>query len=87
MVLDNLYIHVVFSFCRLTVQHLHIRKGYLRLSLIAVLLPGCLFSTQNKLKAELKSQGGDPNTAFNPFPVIFVGVGILVLAAGQGIFY
>jgi hypothetical protein len=42
---------------------------------------------QNKLRAELKSQGGDPNTAFNPFPVIFVAVAVLVLAAGKDILY
>jgi hypothetical protein len=48
----------------------------------------CAFgSCQNKLRAELKSQGGDPNTAFNPFPVIFVAVAVLVLAAGKDILY
>jgi len=31
--------------------------------------------------------GADANTAFNPFPFIFVGVAILVATAGSGIFF
>mmetsp|Transcript_48160 Transcript_48160/g.96970 ORF Transcript_48160/g.96970 Transcript_48160/m.96970 type:complete len:167 (+) Transcript_48160:39-539(+) len=42
---------------------------------------------KDKLKAELRSQGADANTAFNPFPFIFVGVAILVATAGSGIFF
>ena len=42
---------------------------------------------KDKLKAELRSQGADPNTAFNPFPVIFLGISLAVITAGVGILF
>ena len=40
-----------------------------------------------KLRRELQSQGADFNTAFNPFPIIFGVVALLVVIGGAGIFY
>ena len=42
---------------------------------------------KNKLKQELKSQGADPNTAFNPYPIIFIGMSLAVIVAGAGILF
>ena len=42
---------------------------------------------KEKLKNELRSQGADYNSAFNPYPVLFLGIAVLVLLAGGGIFF
>lgn len=44
-------------------------------------------SMKEKLKNELRSQGADANTAFNPYPVLFLGIAVLVVLGGQGILY
>eukprot|EP00614_Pseudopedinella_elastica_P009961 CAMPEP_0172587154 /NCGR_PEP_ID=MMETSP1068-20121228/6262_1 /TAXON_ID=35684 /ORGANISM="Pseudopedinella elastica, Strain CCMP716" /LENGTH=151 /DNA_ID=CAMNT_0013382085 /DNA_START=42 /DNA_END=497 /DNA_ORIENTATION=+ len=44
-------------------------------------------SMKNKLKAELRAQGADSNSAFNPYPVIFLVIAGLVVTAGAGIFF
>lgn len=48
---------------------------------------GISSSMKEKLKNELRSQGADANAAFNPYPVLFLVVAVLVLAGGQGILY
>ena len=40
-----------------------------------------------KLKNELRAQGADANSAFNPYPILFLGISALVLVGGAGIFF
>ena len=40
-----------------------------------------------KLKNELRGQGADPNSSFNPYPILFVGIAGLVVLGGAVIFY
>mmetsp|Transcript_3425 Transcript_3425/g.3917 ORF Transcript_3425/g.3917 Transcript_3425/m.3917 type:complete len:89 (+) Transcript_3425:159-425(+) len=48
---------------------------------------GVSSSMKEKLKNELRAQGADANSAFNPYPVIFIGVAVLVVVGGAGFFY
>ena len=40
-----------------------------------------------KLKNELRAQGADANSVFNPYPLLFIGIAFLVVLGGAGIFY
>ena len=40
-----------------------------------------------KLKNELRAQGADANSVFNPYPILFIAIAALVALGGAGIFY